>query len=343
MKRYATIKDIAKELNISTSTVSRALADRWDVKPETRAKVLETAERLNYRPNVLAKNLLSQRTGTIGIIIPEFVNSFFPKVIMGIQEVLYKENYRMLITQSSESHEEELANLHLLENSMVEGIIISVTREGSNSEEYQRIINSGIPIVFFNRVCEATEASKVIIDDRTMAFRAVEHLIQSGYKRIAHFSGPVKLQLTTERKAGYLDAFEKYGLPVDESLIIETGVLMEKGIYAMRKLLDSSGSLPDAIFAFNDPIAIGAMKVIKEAGLRIPQDIALVGFSEDVMATIVEPQLTTVLQPMYEMGKQAAILLLEQIRVSKLAKPKTICLEAQLNIRASSFYEKKSE
>lgn len=343
MKRYATIKDIAKELNISTSTVSRALADRWDVKPETRLKVLETAERLNYRPNVLAKNLLSQRTGIIGIIIPEFVNSFFPKVIMGIQEILYEENYRMLITQSSESHEEELANLHLLENSMVDGIIISVTREGSNSEEYQRIINSGIPIVFFNRVCEATEAPKVIIDDRTMAFRAVEHLIQSGYKRIAHFSGPAKLQLTAERKAGYLDALEKYGFGVDESLIIETGVLMEKGICAMRKLLDSSYSLPDAIFAFNDPIAIGAMKVIKEAGLKIPQDIALVGFSEDVMATIVEPQLTTVLQPMYEMGKQAATLLLEQIRVSKVAKPKTVCLEAQLNIRASSFYERKND
>ena len=154
MKRYATIKDIAKELNISTSTVSRALADRWDVKPETRERVLETAKRLNYRPNVLAKNLLSQRTGTIGVIIPEFVNSFFPKVIMGIQDILYQENYRILITQSSESHKEELVNLHLLEDSMVEGIIMSVTRESGNSEEYQRIIDSGIPIVFFNRVCE---------------------------------------------------------------------------------------------------------------------------------------------------------------------------------------------
>ena len=340
MKRYATIKDIAKELNISTSTVSRALADRWDVKPETRERVLETAKRLNYRPNVLAKNLLSQRTGTIGVIIPEFVNSFFPKVIMGIQDILYQENYRILITQSSESHKEELVNLHLLEDSMVEGIIMSVTRESGNSEEYQRIIDSGIPIVFFNRVCERTEAPKVIIDDRVMAFRAVEHLIQTGYKRIAHFGGPNKLQLTSERRAGYLDALEKYALPVDESLIIETGVLMEKGISAMKGLLEQNSPLPDAIFAFNDPVAIGAMKVTKEAGLKIPEDIALAGFSEDVMATIVEPQLTTVLQPMYEMGKQAAVLLLEQIRASKPVKPKTVCLDAQLNIRSSSVSEK---
>ena len=193
---------------------------------------------------------------------------------------------------------------------------------------------------FFNRVCERTEAPKVIIDDRVMAFRAVEHLIQTGYKRIAHFGGPNKLQLTSERRAGYLDALEKYALPVDESLIIETGVLMEKGISAMKGLLEQNSPLPDAIFAFNDPVAIGAMKVIKEAGLKIPEDIALAGFSEDVMATIVEPQLTTVLQPMYEMGKQAAVLLLEQIRASKPVKPKTVCLDAQLNIRSSSVSEK---
>lgn len=337
MRKYATIKDIAKDLNISTSTVSRALADSWDVKPETRSRVLEAAQRLNYRPNILAKNLQHKSSGTIGVIIPEFVSSFFPKVILGIQDALNERGYRMLITQSNESHKEELENLHLLENSMVEGIIMSITREGSNSDEYKRVIESGTPIAFFNRVCEDTLAPKVIINDRVMAFRAVEHLIQSGYKRIAHLAGPVKLPLTVERKAGYLDALKEYGYPIDESLIIEAGVLMEKGGIAMERLLHSSDPLPDAIFAFNDPVAIGAMKILKEHGLRIPSDIALVGFSEDALATIVEPQLTSILQPTYEMGRQVAVLLIEQIESDKPLKPKTVCLNAQLNIRASSL------
>ncbi len=341
MKKRVTIKDIAKDLNISTSTVSRALIDSWDVKPETRRKVLEAAGRLNYRPNFLAKNLHGQRTGTIGIITPEFVSSFFTKIILGIQEVLSENNYNLLITQSGESREEELKNLHLLENNMVDGILLSITREGSNEAEYERIIKNGIPIVFFNRACKVTNAPKVLINDRQMAFHAVEHLVQSGYKRIAHFSGPAALSLTNERKSGYLEALTKYGYEIDESLIIETGVLMEKGHLAMQQLFSSSQPLPDAIFAFNDPVAIGAMKEIKKQGLRIPEDIALAGFSESMLALVVEPQLTSVLQPLYEMGRQSATLLLQQLQATRPVKPESIYLEAELNIRASSLQNSK--
>lgn len=336
MKKYTTIKDIAKYLGLSTSTVSRALNDSWEINSETKAKVLETAKLLNYRPNLIAQNLQHKSSGVIGLVIPEFTSGFFPRIILGIQDVLYEENYQLLITQSNESLEHELQNLCLLEGNMVEGILLSITREGSNAEEYRRIIDSGIPIVFFNRVCPHTKASKVIVDDRKMAFQAVEHLIKSGCKRIMHLTGPRNLPLTEERKAGYLDALKKYEYKIDENYIVEAGVLMEKGVMAMEKFLLSGYNIPDAIFAFNDPVAIGAMNVIKKNNLRIPDDIALVGFSEDQLASVVDPPLTSVVQPNYEMGKVAAKLLIEQIKSPLKSNLSLVRLDATLNIRASS-------
>ena len=336
MKRYTTIKDIASYLNISTSTVSRALSDSWDVNTETRKKVLEAAKKLDYHPNAIAKNLHQKSSGIIGVIIPEFTNSFFPNVILGIQEVLHQENYQMLIAQSNESALIELDNLKALENSRAEGFLISITREGGNAEEYKRLIKSGTPIVFFNRCCDQVKASKVLIKDKEMAFKAVEHLIKSGYKRIAHFTGPSQLSLSQERKQGYLDALKAYHLPVDEKLIVEAGVLMEKGNKAMQEFLASPTPLPDAIFAFNDPIAIGIMQVLKERHIQIPQDMAVVGFSESTLATIIEPHLTSILQPTYEMGRQAATLLVEQLKNPQRASNKTVYLDATLNIRESS-------
>ena len=336
MGKHITIKDLAKALGISTSTVSRALADTWDVKHETRDKVLAMAREFNYHPNLNAKNLHNKRSGIIGVIIPEFINGFFPTVIEGIQEVLQSEGYGVLIVQSNESREQERKNLYLLDEKMVEGIIISITNEGGNEEHYKHIMDSGTPIVFFNRVCENLDAPKVVIDDTQMAEMAVNHLIDSGYKRIAHLAGPSNLLVAQKRIEGYKNALRKHHIEIDGINIIESGIFIKDGINTAKQMLKSNSSLPDAIFCFNDPVAIGAMKTLKEAGVRIPEDVAIAGFSEDIMATIVEPPLTSVRQPMKEMGQLAAKLILEQIRSEKQIKPTTYVLKAKLNIRDSS-------
>lgn len=335
MSPNITLKDIAKALGISTSTVSRALSDAWDVKRDTRDRVLAMAKQLNYHPNLNAKNLQNKRTGTIGIIIPEFVSSFFPNVVMGIQDVLYRENYHMFITQSNESRSQELDNLRLLSEHMVEGIIISTTNEGGNEEAYKELMDSGIPVVFFNRCPKTISAPKVIINDCLMAEKAVEHLIQTNRRNIIHLLGPVNLEVSAMRAQGFANALHHHGLD-PEGKAIPAGIFIKDGQAAMEKILAEGGELPDAIFCFNDPVAIGAMKALKNAGIRIPHDIAIVGFSEGSMATIVEPQLTTVLQPMKEMGRQAAELLLQQIRATRHRAPQTVCLDATLNIRESS-------
>lgn len=338
MSNHITIKDIAKALGISTSTVSRALSDAWDVKRETRDQVLAMAKKLNYHPNLNAKNLQNKRTGTVGIIIPEFVSSFFPRVVMGIQDVLYKENYHMFITQSNESRSQELANLYLLREHMVEGIIISTTNEGGNEDAYKELIDSGISLVFFNRCPKTLVAPKVMIDDCVMAEKAVEHLFDTGRRDIIHLVGPVNLEVSAARAQGFSNALSRNGIST-EGRCIPAGIFIKDGENAAKRLLSEGRKLPDAIFCFNDPVAIGAMKVLKSAGIRVPQDVAIVGFSEGSMATVVEPQLTTVLQPMQEMGRQAAELLLRELKAVRPQSPKTVCLDATLNIRGSSVAE----
>ncbi len=334
MKNHVTIKDIARELGISTSTVSRALSDAWDVKRETRDKVLETAKKLNYRPNPNARNLQNKHTGIIGIIIPEFVSSFFPNVVLGIQEELARENYRMIISQSNENREQELENMRVMEEYLVDGIIMSVTNEGGNEAEYRNLMDRGTPMVFFNR-CPSIKVSKVLINDADMAELAVDHLIDTGRRNILHLGGPVNLSITPMRAEGFARALTKAGLD-PEGKVRTAGIFIKDGREAMQRIIDSGEPLPDAIFAFNDPVAIGAMKALKAAGKRIPQDVAIVGFSEGSMATVVEPQLTTVLQPMKEMGREAARLLIRQLKAERHVEPRTVYLDATLNVRDSS-------
>ena len=337
-KQRITIKDIARELKISTSTVSRALADKWDVNPDTRKAVVELAEKWNYHPNPISLSLKQQQSMLIGVVIPEFINAFFPEVIMGIESVLRPNGYQTVISQSNESYENELINLKVLESKMVDAFLISITKETKNLDYFNHLINSQIPVVFFNRVCPDLHASSVVVDDYKWAFIAVEHLIKGGRKRIVHLSGQENLQISKDRKQGYIDALIKYDIPVDENLIISSGLVMERGIMSAYKILEME-TLPDAIFAVNDPTAIGAMKTLQKNGIKIPEDIAIVGFTESQMAFIVEPNLTTVEQPTFEIGKAAAELLLQQIKDTQEERQrsiKRIVLDAKLNIRESS-------
>ena len=307
MEKPITIKDIAKKLGLSTSTVSRALSDSWEIKKETKELVIKTAAELNYHPNTQAKGLVTKKSYTIGIVVPELVTSFFPMIISGIQKILMHEGYQILITQSNESAETERTNLSLLEQHMVDGIIISTT----------------------------SDTTKIIIDDKKMAYSAVAHLIGEGYRKIFHFAGPEKLDITKDRMNGYIEAMQDANLPISDSTIIHSGIFIRDGEQTMEDILSGNGEKPDAIFAFNDPVAIGAMKALKRHGLRIPYDVAFVGFSESDMATVVEPYLTSIEQPRVEIGEIAASCMLDKIRTNRLLNKK-IVLDAKLNIRESS-------
>ncbi|AYQ34466.1 LacI family DNA-binding transcriptional regulator [Runella sp. SP2] len=331
-RHQVTIVDIANELGISKSTVSRALRGHTDIHEGTRKMILDLAQQLEYHPNPLANALLKSRTNIVGILVPEFRHYFFPTVIMGAQEILSKAGYNVMICHSDESYDTEVANVKALMNSRVDGLLVSVTTQTNNVDHFRAVLRKEVPLVFFNRVCPELDTPQVIVDDYAGAFQAVEHLVQQGYRRIAHLAGPVSLLVSRLRMQGYLDALQKHGLPVDNELIIHYDLTEEKArIYANYLL--SLPQPPDAIFAINDPTAIEIMLVAKSRGVKIPQELGIVGFSNDPISAIIEPPLTTVEQPVWEMGRQAARILLEQMENPHI---ETYQLPTKLVVRGSS-------
>ncbi|MFR3328723.1 MAG: LacI family DNA-binding transcriptional regulator [Odoribacter splanchnicus] len=311
---YATIKDIAKYLSVSTATVSRALSNDKNIRPETRNKVLEAAHLLGYKPNPVGRNLQSRKTNTIGVIIPEIVTPFFPRIIEGIQSVLYDKQMKVIIAQSNENPEREKENIRLMEDFMVDGIIIGICHKNKNREEYTRLINNGIPLVFCDRYPCDLDVTKVIVDDYIKTFFIVEHLIRNGRKKIAHIQGPAYMASSYERLKGYKDALSKFKLPIDPSLIIECdGMDFKAGENALIQLLQRQVNF-DALFAFTDTVAIGAMGYMRKLKIDIPGQVAVASFSGSEISEIISPSLTTVEQPRYEMGKACAELILEKIK-----------------------------
>lgn len=331
-----TIVDIAKALNISKSTVSRALHEHSDINEQTRNDVLQMARKLDYRPNLLAKSLVNSKSNTIGIIVPEFLTYFFPTIIMAAQEVATKAGYNVIICQSQESRKTEKANANVLLLNRVDGVLVSMTRETDNFEHFKTFEKHGIPIVFFNRVCEEINTSKVLVDDYKGSFMAVEHLIRSGYKNIAHIAGPLSLQLTHNRLNGYLAALKKYGLPLKKDQVIHCDLSKKEAISAAETLLAKKRNRPDAVFCVNDPVAIQLIMVAKQKKISVPEELGVVGFSDDPMAEIIEPALTTVQQPVSIIGREAMELLLDTIRLGEKFAPVTHSLKPRLIVRASS-------
>lgn len=331
-----TITDIAKELGISKSTVSRALTGHASVRPETKKAVLALAEKLDYQRNMHAISLITNKSNTIGIIVPEFSSSFFPQVILGAQEAAKKAGYNVIISQSNELYETEVANTKVMLENQVDGVMISMTKETKNYDHFKIFQRKGIPIVFFNRICEEMIVPKVIVDDYTGAFNAVEHLIKTGKKRIAHLAGPDSLLISRNRLNGYLDALRKHNLPIDQDLIITYDLTTTKVKMYIKYLLDLDRP-PDGLFAINDPTAIEAIQVIKAKKLRIPQDIAVVGFSNEYASAFLDPSLSTIAQPVQEIGRSAAEMLIAQVKndVSEW-KAVTKVLNTELIIRNSS-------
>lgn len=328
-----TIKDIAKALGISIATVSRALNGSYEILPETKEKVLSKARELHYKPNIQARNLLKKRNNMIGVVVPEFITFFFPEIIIGIQEIVNKEGYQVLICQSNESSSLERRNVQMLEESMVEGLIISVAKESKNIDLYERLIQERMPIVFVNRVFPQLAVNQVIIDDKKWAYKVVEHLIKCGYRKIAHLAGNEHLSVTKGRLQGYLDALDAYNIPVQENLIMNVGIQQDRAKFGIDYLMNLKNK-PDAIFCVNDPVAVGCILELKKRGLRIPEDVAIAGFSESPIGKIMG--LTSVSQPTFEIGKIAAEKLLQQIKDYD-APIETIILDAKLNIRDSTL------
>lgn len=340
-KHMATIVDIAKALNISKSTVSRALHEHSDINKETRLAVLKMASKLDYQPNLLAKSLVKSKSNTIGIIVPEFLTYFFPTVIIGAQEVAAKEGYNVVICQSQESYETEISNANVLLSNRVDGVLISMTRETKKFEHFRSFERHGIPVVFFNRVCEEMGTSRVLVNDYEGAYKVTEHLIQNGYTKIAHIGGPPSLRLSRNRLNGYKDALTQYKLPVKNSYIVESDLSKKSAWLCAQKIL-SLRNRPDAIFCVNDPTAIQVMLYAKTRGISIPGELGVAGFSDDPIASVIEPPLTTVEQPVAEMGRVAMRLLLNEIHNQGIGiMPVNELLTTRLIVRQSSAGRKK--
>jgi DNA-binding LacI/PurR family transcriptional regulator len=333
--KQATIWDIATKLNISISTVSRALRNAGDINPETKKAVLKLADELDYQPNSIAASLRNSKTNIIGIIVPEFIHSYFPKVILGVQEEANKSGYKLMISQSGESLEVEKENIHAMVSSRVDGLIMALSRETDTYDHILSVQKRGIPMVFFNRFAEELPGSKVLVDDYKGAFEAVDYLIKTGCKRIAHLAGPEKLTMSGNRLNGYLDALKAHQIPILEELIIPCDFVEGKARQATQHLLNME-QRPDAIFVVNDPTTIEALICLKENNVRIPDDISLICFSNAPHSTFVDPPLSAIVQPLFKIGQTAARLLIGQIEQGKSFIPATEKLETEMVIRKST-------
>lgn len=332
-----TIHDIARKLNITASTVSRALKDHPRISQETKKAVLKVAQKLNYQPNHIAAALRNGRSNIIGIIVPTADRSFFSSVIRGIEEIANKSRYNVMICQTYDNYLKEIETVEALLNARVDGIIASHGKETVNFNHFRKIKEKGIPLILFDRSSDEFEVSNVVIDDYLGGYKATEHLIQQGCRRIAHFTNNRKISIFKERLRGYREALLNHGLPYDENLIVESNLQLEDGRNSMLQLLKLE-SLPDAVFSASALGAMGALQVLKEKQILIPGQVALVAFSNELFTSFTEPALTTVEQHPMRIGNAAAEIFLEEISDgNKKFIPQKIVLKPELIIRASSL------
>ncbi len=334
MHRPVTIKDIARKLNISVATVSRALRNTYDVSSETKEKVLALASQLNYKPNYNAIGLAKRSTHNIGIILPFITNYYFSTAITGIQEVAYEKNFNITLFVTNDSPERELSIIENLTISNLDGLLVSITSESDSCHLFEELIAQGIPVVFFDRAPSNIRTSKVMQDDYNGAFEAVEHLARNGYRKIAHIAGPHGLSFTEKRLQGYLAALKRYDIPVREDYIVYSGFSQESGEADTYKLLDLEDR-PDSIFAVNDRKAVGAMIALKKKNIKIGEQIGVVGFTNDPIASLISPTLTTIAEPAFEIGKESCELLLKHIKKKNFI-PEEKILPGKLIVRDSS-------
>ncbi|MES1223330.1 MAG: LacI family DNA-binding transcriptional regulator [Bacteroidota bacterium] len=335
-EKEVTIYDIADKLNISIATVSRALKDDPVVNKKTKKKIFELAEKMGYRSNHFARNLRNQRTETIGVIVPRLNSFFMSTVIAGIESVANSEGYNLIISQSSESAQKEMMSAKTMFNSRVDGLLASLSYDTEDISHFNQFTRKNIPVIFFDRGEAHDNFTNVLIDNRKAAYDATKHLIEQGCKRIVHITAKPKRNVYVDRLNGYKQALAEKGIDFKEDYVIIGNLSLEAGIDAAA-VVQKMDPLPDGIVVANDNCAVGCMLTLKQAGIRIPKDIAFVGFNNDPVSKVIEPNLTTINYPGYEMGEVAARNLINHLNGSyTIHTTNTIVLRSELIIRASS-------
>ncbi|MHA4811159.1 LacI family DNA-binding transcriptional regulator [Flavitalea flava] len=336
-KKEITIYDIARVLELSPATVSRGLKDHPAINFKTRKRITDMAKEMGYRSNNFASNLRKQTTSTIGIIVHELNSQFISSVLAGIEKVTAEAGYDLIIGHSSETYRKEAANAHNLFHKRVDGLIASLAFDTKDLDHFEPFMQKGIPMVFFDRVEEHPYGTRVIIDNKMAGFEATEHLALEGCKRIAHITANLTRNVYAGRLAGYQQALEKYGLVYDPALVLVNDLGEEAAIRCAQQVLKMDPR-PDGVFITNDFCAAIFQGTLKEAGVRVPQDIAIVGFNNDVISKLIDPKLTTINYPGEEMGERAARSLIDQLSgVSSPRHPETIIIKSELIIRGSSL------
>jgi LacI family transcriptional regulator len=335
-KKKTTIKDIASVLKISAAAVSKALHNDSRISEKTKIAVRQVAENLQYQPNHLASALRSGKSHLVGVIVPRTNSNFFSSVIQNIEEVLNKKGYSIIITQSNESYQKECDSIDTLLYTQVDGIIASMANETVDLSAYEKIKSKGIPLILFDRGENDLNVDYIGIDDYNSSHLIVEHLVENGCKRIAHIGGYKRTRIFNNRIRGYIDALKKHNLPLDEELLTESGLTIEDGREKMLKLL-SLATQPDAVYVAGDYAALGALQVLKEKNIKIPEEIALVGFGNEPFTDMVTPRISSVHQHSAEIGKRAANTFLKYVGQETIDQQlNKIILNAELIVRDSS-------
>ncbi|HER08574.1 MAG TPA: LacI family transcriptional regulator [Bacteroides sp.] len=336
-KQHITIHDIARELNISASTVSRALHNHPRISKATREAVQQMALKYNYQPNVMASSLRKGKSRTVGVIVPRINRNFFANVIGGMEEILSSAGYHLIICQTLEKVNHEIFALRALINARVDAIIISISMETKNYEHLRILLDQGIRVLFFDRICEEIKTGSVAIDDRLGAYQSVRHLIDQGYRNIAHVAGADHISIYRARKAGYLEAMHEAGIDVREPWIFEESLVPEGGKTAFEKGMKLQPR-PDAYFCAGDFAALGILKAARDQGLKVPADIGVTGFANEPFTEFTEPSLTTVDQRAGEMGRMVADMFLKEVDLSQEKRSlERIVLKPELIVRNSSI------
>lgn len=334
--REITIYDVAKALSISPSTVSRGLKDNPHIKKETAERIKLVATQMGYQQNKFASNLRQKRTNTIGVVVPRLNSYFMATAISGIENITNKFGYGLIISQSRENENQEAASVSTMFNSRVDGLLVSLSLDTKKLDHFKIFLNKDIPVVFFDRVTECFGCMSVVVDNYRAGYEAVGHLVQQGCRRIMHMGGNMLRNVYYDRFKGYRQVLTDNNIPFDEELIVISGMKSEDGVKTARKIL-SMKNRPDGIFVSNDTCAVAIIVELEKAGVRIPEDIAVVGFNNEPVTQIVQPNLTSVDYPAMEIGELAATSLISKLTNAFSDNPPNIVLKHQLIIRESSL------
>jgi LacI family transcriptional regulator len=335
-EKEVTIYDLASRLNISPATVSRGLKDHPAINKVTKKKIYDLAKEMGYRSNNFASNLRKQTTNTIGVIVPRLNSNFMSTALAGIENIANKEGYNLIISQSLESYKKEIANAATMFNNRVDGLLVSLAYDTENIDHFEPFFRRNIPLIFFDRVAEHKDCTNILIDNRKAAYDATTHLIEQGCKRIVHVTAIPKRNVYVDRLKGYKEALADHAIPFREEDVIIGNLSQEAGMQA-AEIIRTMDPLPDGIFISNDYCAVGCMQTLKGFGIRFPQDIAIVGFNNDPVGTVIEPNLTTINYPGYQIGEVAAQNLINNLNGAvTLQLTNRIILRSDLILRESS-------